>query len=95
LNLALDSLKLCAETVVAFFSKPYLEIREGSGADSTIEIKINETLNQLVEGVQTTKCIALALTTLTAVSIAIAPAGYATSDFDGVRCENLDKDTIS
>ena len=40
------------------------------------------------------KRIALALTALTAVSIAIAPASYATPDFDELRQENLDKDAV-
>ena len=41
------------------------------------------------------KRIALALTALTAVSIAIAPASYATPDFDELRQENLDKDAVN
>ena len=41
------------------------------------------------------KRIALALTALTAVTIAIAPASYAAPDFDELRQENLDKDAAS
>ena len=41
------------------------------------------------------KRIALALTALTAVSIAIAPASYAAPDFDELRQENLEKDAIN
>lgn len=41
------------------------------------------------------KRIALALTSLTALSIAVAPAAYATSNFDELRRENLDKDAIN
>jgi hypothetical protein len=40
------------------------------------------------------KRIAFALTALTAVAIAIAPAAYAAPDFDELRRENLDKDAI-
>ncbi len=38
------------------------------------------------------KAIALTLTALTAISIAVAPASYAAPDFDELRQENLDKD---
>ena len=41
------------------------------------------------------KRIALALTALTAVSIALAPAAYAAPDFDELRRENLDKDAVN
>ena len=40
------------------------------------------------------KRIAFALTALTAVSIAIAPATYAAPDFDELHRENLDKDAV-
>ena len=40
------------------------------------------------------KRIALALTALTAVTIAIAPASYAAPGFDELRRENLDKDAV-
>ncbi|MGF1458791.1 MAG: hypothetical protein ACFBSG_07165 [Leptolyngbyaceae cyanobacterium] len=40
------------------------------------------------------KRLALALTALTAVTIAIAPATYAAVDFDELRQENLDKDAV-
>lgn len=39
--------------------------------------------------------IALALTALTTVSIAIAPASYAVVDVDELRQENLDKDAAN
>ena len=38
------------------------------------------------------KRIALALTALTAVTIAVAPASHAATDFDELRRENLEKD---
>ncbi|MGD1859707.1 MAG: hypothetical protein ACFB0E_07030 [Leptolyngbyaceae cyanobacterium] len=41
------------------------------------------------------KRIAFALTALTAVSMAIAPASYAAVDFDELRRENLDKDAVN
>ncbi|MEM9504647.1 MAG: hypothetical protein AAGA01_11900, partial [Cyanobacteria bacterium P01_E01_bin.43] len=41
------------------------------------------------------KRIALALTALTAVTLAIAPASYAAVDFDELRQENLEKDAAS
>jgi len=41
------------------------------------------------------KCIALAFTALTALSIAVAPAAYAAPDFDELRRENLDKDAVN
>lgn len=40
------------------------------------------------------KRLALALTILTATTIAIAPATYAAPDFDQLRRENLDKDAV-
>ena len=41
------------------------------------------------------KRIALALTALTALSIAVAPAAQAAPDFDELRRENLDKDALT
>ena len=40
------------------------------------------------------KAIALTLTALTAVTVAIAPASYAAPNFDELRQENLDKDAV-
>jgi len=41
------------------------------------------------------KRMALALTALTAVTIALAPASYAAPDFDELRQENLDKGAVN
>ena len=41
------------------------------------------------------KRIALALSALTAIAIALAPASYATPDFDELRQENLDKNAVN
>jgi uncharacterized DUF497 family protein len=73
-------------------SHPYFSVRCISEAGSIMETKMIKSLKQL--GAQTMKRIALALTALTAVSIAVAPAAYAAPNFDELRQENLDKDAV-
>ncbi|MBE7385905.1 MAG: hypothetical protein F6J95_031520 [Leptolyngbya sp. SIO1E4] len=75
----------------------YFPVRQGSGAGSTIELKMIETLNRPPnKGVQVMKRIAFALTALTVASIAVStPVSHAAVDFDELRRENLDKDAVN